>query len=65
MFIDFILSKKAQEKIGSFNRIPARSDVEPLSPRLDQSKLKLKIVPEDMTTPYDDYIREFRSIFGL
>jgi iron(III) transport system substrate-binding protein len=65
LFIDFVLSKKGQEMIRSFNRIPARLDVEPLSPRMDQAKLKLKVVPPDMETRYKEYGQEFRRIFGL
>lgn len=65
LFIDFVLSKKAQEMIRSFFRIPARMDVEPLSPRMDQTKLKLKVVPHDTATQYNEYIKEFRQIFGL
>ncbi|MFQ5851819.1 MAG: ABC transporter substrate-binding protein [Candidatus Binatia bacterium] len=65
LFIDFILSKEAQEKIRSFYRIPARSDVEPLSPKMDPAKLRLKVVPKDIGKRYNQYVREFRSIFGL
>lgn len=65
LLVDFILSKKSQEKIRSYNRIPARMDVEPLSPRMAQTKLKLKVVPHDTATQYNEYIKEFRQIFGL
>jgi iron(III) transport system substrate-binding protein len=65
LLIDFILSKKAQEKIRSFNRVPARGDVEPPSPKMDQSKLKLRVVPHDTATRYNEYVKEFRGIFGL
>jgi len=65
LFIDFVLSKQGQETIRSFNRIPARSDIEPLSPKLDQTKLKLEVAPEDMGARYDEYVQEFRRIFGL
>jgi iron(III) transport system substrate-binding protein len=65
LLIDFILSKKAQEKIRSFNRVPARGDVEPPSPKMDQSKLKLRVVPHDTATRYNEYVKEFRGTFGL
>ncbi|MGH7830517.1 MAG: ABC transporter substrate-binding protein [Candidatus Binatia bacterium] len=65
LFVDFILSKEAQDLIRSKSRIPARADVEPLSPRMSQEKLKFQLVPEDTATRYDQYAREFRSIFGL
>jgi iron(III) transport system substrate-binding protein len=65
LLIDFILSKKAQEKIRSFNRVPARGDVEPPSPKMDQSKIKLRVVPPDTATRYNEYVKEFRAVFGL
>ena len=65
LFIDFMLSKEGQQMIRSFNRIPPRSDVEPMSPKLDQAKLKLKAVPPDTATRYNEYVQEFRRIFGL
>jgi iron(III) transport system substrate-binding protein len=65
LFIDFVLSREGQEMIRSFNRIPARSDVESLSPKLDQTRLKLKAVPQDIGTRYNEYVQEFRRIFGL
>jgi iron(III) transport system substrate-binding protein len=65
LMIDFLLSKKAQEKIRTFNRVPARADVEPPSPKMDQSKLKLRVVPHDTATRYNEYVRDFRAIFGL
>lgn len=65
LFIDYMLSKKAQEKIRSFNRIPARGDVEPLSPKMDQSKLKLASVPLQTGANLNQLMKEFREIFGL
>jgi iron(III) transport system substrate-binding protein len=65
LFIDFVLSKEGQEMIRSFGRVPARSDVKPLSPKLDQTRLKLKAVPPDMEMRYNEYVQEFKRIFGL
>ena len=65
LFIDFILSKPAQLRIRSLNRIPARADVEPLSPRMEQSKLKLKTTPPETNVEFKETIREFREVFGL
>jgi len=65
LFIDFILSKPAQLRIRSLNRIPARADVEPLSPRMEQSKLKLKTTPAETGAEFKETIREFREVFGL
>ncbi len=65
LFIDFALSKKGQEMVREMRRIPARGDVEPLAPKMDQNKLKLKAVPKEVYLNLDDYAREFRKIFGL
>jgi iron(III) transport system substrate-binding protein len=65
LFVDFVLSKEGQEVIRSLGRIPARSDVAPPSPKMDQKKLKLRAVPADAETRYKDYIQEFNRVFGL
>jgi len=65
LFVDFALSKEGQNIIRKENRIPARSDVEPLSPKMDQARLKFEVVPEDMTTRLNDYVSDFRKIFNL
>jgi iron(III) transport system substrate-binding protein len=65
LLIDFATSKKGQEMIRGMRRIPARTDIDPLSPKMDQSKLKLKAVPKEVYASLDEYAREFRKIFGL
>ena len=65
LFVDFALSRKAQELFRSANRVPARRDVEPPSPKMEQSKLKLRLVPQDSSTRYNEYVKDFRAIFGL
>ena len=65
LFIDFILSKRGQEMIREMRRIPSRSDVKPLAPKMDQSKLQLKLVPPEVSVNADRYAEEFRKIFGL
>ena len=65
LLIDFATSKKGQQMVRGMRRIPARSDIEPLAPKMDQTKLKLKAVPKDVYLHFDDYAREFRQIFGL
>lgn len=64
LLIDFMLTKKIQEKFRGLNRVPARRDVEPPSPKMDQSKLKIRVVPHDTATRYNEYVSEFRAIFG-
>jgi iron(III) transport system substrate-binding protein len=65
LFIDFALSKKGQEMIREMRRIPARTDVKPAAPKMDQSRLKLKAVPTEVYLHLDQYAQEFRKIFGL
>jgi iron(III) transport system substrate-binding protein len=65
LFIDFVLSKKGQEMIREMRRIPARTDVKPVAPKMDQSRLKLKAVPTEVYLHLDQYAQEFRKIFGL
>ena len=65
LLINFVTSKKGQEMVREMRRIPARSDVKPFAPKMDQSKLKLKAVPKEVYSGLDDHAREFRKIFGL
>jgi iron(III) transport system substrate-binding protein len=65
LFIDFILSKRGQEMVREMRRVPSRGDVKPLAPKMDQSKLKLKLVPPEVSANSDRYAEEFRKIFGL
>jgi iron(III) transport system substrate-binding protein len=65
LFVDFMLSKPAQQRLRSLRRIPARSDVEPMSPRMEQSKLKLRTTPSETGPQFKQTITEFREIFGL
>jgi hypothetical protein len=51
--------------VRGMRRIPARGDIEPLAPKMDQTKLKLKAVPKEVYLRLDDHAREFRKIFGL
>src|ERR1043166_7863604 len=64
LLIDFMLTKKIQEKFRALNRVPARRDVEPPSPKMDQSKLKIRVVPHDTSTRVNEYVGDFRTIFG-
>ncbi len=64
LYIDYLLSKPAQQRLRTLRRIPARSDVEPLSPKMDQSRLRLAIALRDSVEEYNTSIKEFREIFG-
>jgi iron(III) transport system substrate-binding protein len=65
LLINFATSKRGQEMVREMRRIPARTDVKPLAPKMDQTKLKLKAVPKEVYLGLDDHAREFRKIFGL
>ena len=65
LLIDFATSKRGQQMVRGMRRIPARTDIEPLAPKMDQSKLRLKAVPKEVYLHLDDYAREFRKIFGM
>jgi iron(III) transport system substrate-binding protein len=65
LLINFATSKRGQGMVREMRRIPARSDVKPLAPKMDQTKLKLKAVPKEVYLGLDDHAREFRRIFGL
>ncbi len=65
LLINFATSKRGQEMVREMRRIPARGDVKPFAPKMDQSKLKLIAVPKEVYSGLDDHAREFRKIFGL
>ena len=65
LFIDFVLSKKSQQMIRDMRLVPSRRDIEPLVPKMDQSKLKIRRIPREVALHVDQYAREFREIFGM
>jgi iron(III) transport system substrate-binding protein len=65
LLINFATSRKGQEMVREMRRIPARGDVKPFAPKMDQSKLKLKAVPKEVYAGLNDHAHEFRKIFGL
>ncbi len=64
LFIDFILSRRAQQMIRDLRLVPSRRDVEPLVPKMDQNKLKIRRIPKEVALNIDQYAKEFREIFG-
>ena len=62
LYIDFVLSKEGQELLRSFNRIPARSDVEVSPPRLTRG-LKFSPYKGEWSEEYDKYAERFRKTF--
>src|SRR4029079_19585034 len=65
LFYDFLMSRPAQQRLRTLRRIPARPDIEPFSPRMEQSKLKLQVKPSHTGRQCNQTIKEFREIFGI
>jgi ABC-type Fe3+ transport system substrate-binding protein len=65
LFYDFLMSRPAQQRLRALRRVPARPDIEPFSPRMDQTKLKLVVEPSQSGPQFNQTIKEFREIFGL
>ena len=65
LLIDFILSKEGQSRLRKFYRIPSRTDLEPLSAKLDPSRLRLLPMSPDLADKEDDWKKQFRGIFGI
>lgn len=65
LFVDFILSQRAQQMIRDLRLVPSRRDVPPLVAKLDQNKLKIRRIPREVALNIDQYAREFREIFGM
>lgn len=63
LFVNFILSEDGQNIIRDRFRVPIRPGVIPLAPKLEQSKLKIRYVPEDMFQKISKYEQEFRDVF--
>ena len=63
LFIDFLLSKEAQEIQRSLSRIPARLDVAPDPPELFRGYKKV-FVPPKSTKRFEEIAQLYREIFG-
>ncbi|MBI4523762.1 MAG: extracellular solute-binding protein [Deltaproteobacteria bacterium] len=63
LFADFILSKEGQTGLHQAFLVPARTDIPPLVPSLDQTKLKVHYVQPSLADQYDRHDKEFHEIF--
>jgi iron(III) transport system substrate-binding protein len=63
LFVDFILSRQGQEILRDRGRLPARSSVEPLSPKAHSTRLTLQHIPEEVYLRNAYFAGEFRRIF--
>src|SRR5262245_59821818 len=64
LFIDFVLSKPAQELLYQLKRIPSRTDAPQPVPRLAQVKL-IDVGFEKEVANFARYTKEYREIFGV
>jgi iron(III) transport system substrate-binding protein len=65
LLIDFLLSADAQKKLQTLYRIPSRSNLEPISPLLDSSRLKLISLPPSLAEKEESWKKSFRSALQL
>jgi iron(III) transport system substrate-binding protein len=65
LFVDFLLSRRGQEIIRDRGRLPARSSVQPLSPKAHSTRLTLQHIPDDVYLRNPYFASEFRRIFKL
>ena len=63
LFLDYLLSKEGQLIVRKKGSMPARSDIPPPAPQLDQSKLKLHYVDAALAEDYNRYHKEYQEIF--
>lgn len=64
LFIDFMISREAQELLYRLKRIPSRIDTPQPVPRLAQVKL-LEVEYDKEVSNYSRYAKEYRDIFGV
>lgn len=63
LLVDFTLSKEGQEKLWDFQRIPARTDVEPRPARLFRGYKRHVVAPEDYKN-HDEVVKLYSQIFA-
>lgn len=61
LLVDFTLSKEGQEKLWDFQRIPARSDVEPKPARLFRGYTRYVVHPEEYKN-HDEVVKLYAQI---
>jgi len=63
LFVDYVLSRKGQLVVQQGGNIPARGDIAPPTPSMDQRKLKLHYVDPSLAENYNQYQKEYQEIF--
>jgi iron(III) transport system substrate-binding protein len=65
LLVDFVLSKEGQLTLHRSFLVPARSDIPPLTPALDQSKLKVFPVHPELADDYAKYEKQYHDFLGV
>jgi iron(III) transport system substrate-binding protein len=65
LLIDYVLSTEGQQVLQKLQRIPSRSDVKPLTAKLDRRSLKLTPLRPEQGENIKGHMIHFRSLFGL
>ena len=63
LFVDFVLSREAQQMLASFYRIPARADVDAQVPELKLKGRKIWPVDLSIADDYEKYVKLFLETF--
>jgi iron(III) transport system substrate-binding protein len=64
LFADFILSKEGQLTLHQSFLVPARTDIPPLTPALDQTKLKVFPVRSELADNYEKFEKQYHEFFA-
>ncbi|HXG50952.1 MAG TPA: extracellular solute-binding protein [candidate division Zixibacteria bacterium] len=65
LFIDFVLSRDGQRVILASQRIPSRKDMQTPGAKADQSRLKVRPVPDEVEENLKQYAAEYRELFQI
>lgn len=64
LFMNYSVSREGQEVLRKANRISARTDIKPIVPEMDRSKLRLVALDPEIPTQ-SKFIDDFRKTFGI
>jgi hypothetical protein len=62
--MNYSISREGQEVLRKANRISARTDIKPIIPEMDRSKLRLVALDPEIPTQ-SKFIDDFRKNFGI
>ncbi len=63
LYIEFLISIEGQRILKKFGRVAAHKDVSPPSPKLNPKRLKTYFVSPKISDRYEEYQKEYFSIF--